>query len=978
LNSQMEAKIKNAKSILSIPLSTYRFQFHKEFPIQKALEQNLPQYIKDLGVAYCYSSPLLQARPGSTHGYDVCDHKHINPDIATDQQFVELSQQLQKNGLGLLLDIVPNHVGIGAPASRWWMDVLEHGKGSVFADYFDIKWEKHQDRLLAPFLGSPIGTVLQNGELKVKWNEHEILSAAEGKPIGALQLFYYDNPYPLDPSTLPPILEKVAKDLPSGSPALSTLQGVINKFKSLSSRNEIGQLNEEHAKLRKERRLNAFAAKEELSKLMGSDKATHDAVVKALEKFNEAKDESVTHLVLAQPYRLCYWKVASDDLNYRRFFDINELLAIKAERQEVFEDSLELVCQWIKEGHVTALRLDHPDGLYDPVLFFQQLQTHVKKFLPANFSSIDESADKPLYVLVEKILEPGESLSTSWPVSGTVGYEFLNVVNDVFVDKQKESALRKIYEDFVANTYTTKYVKDFEGLLYKCKKYMMNTSMETELNSLSIILGVVAKQSLTSIDFTEKQLKTALRELVASFPVYRTYVTLKTSPSTEDIKFIDESIKSMRKRAVVDSLIIDFLEQVLLCKGEDKLNSDQVYQRRHFVMKFQQLTGPCMAKGLEDTSFYRFFLLTSLNEVGGDPNNFGLTKEQFHDYNVERIKKWPQTMSNSSTHDTKRSEDVRSRINVLSEIPEEWSRVVAQWQQHNIKYKQEVGKLGLVPAPNEEYMIYQTLIGVWPLGAKSADDTFLDRIKAFATKSMKEAKMFTSWSNQNKPYEDAVLGFIEKIVKDAEFVKVFLAFAEKVFKLGKYNSLSQTVLKILSPGIPDIYQGQELWDFSLVDPDNRRPVDYSIRKKHLGTVKGAVAGNTLGALASSAIQDNDDSGLIKLLITERLLNLRNQHPALFFKGTYNPLKAQGSLENHVIAFERKLGDANVFVVTSRFFAGNNNINNNPQVWKDTKIQITTSGKYKEVLTGRDVNVSSDLTSLEELFQQLPFAILEKL
>jgi len=416
--------------------------------------------------------------------------------------------------------------------------------------------------------------------------------------------------------------------------------------------------------------------------------------------------------------------------------------------------------------------------------------------------------------------------------------------------------------------------------LYNSKKLMLATTMETELRGLSVLLNTVAKQDLRTQDFSEKQLRTALAELVACFPVYRTYITLQGKPTAEDVTFIEQTIKALREHAVVDSLIIDFLESVLLCRGEDKITPNHLYQRRHFIMKLQQLTGPCMAKGLEDTSFYRFFLLTSLNEVGGDPNHFGITVDQFHEYNQERCKNWPQTMSNSSTHDTKRSEDVRSRINVLSEIPEKWNEAVTAWRSYNEKYKTAVKSIGLVPEPNEEYMIYQTLIGAWPLGATSADDSLVERLKSFLLKSMKEAKLHTSWSQQNKAYEDAVINFLEKILKDSEFIKTLLRIIDETTFVGKLNSLSQLVVKITSPGVPDIYQGQELWDFSLVDPDNRRPVDYSVRQQLLSSVKEAVASVNLNEFTARIFADKDNSGLIKLLATERLLTLRNAHPII--------------------------------------------------------------------------------------------------
>lgn len=565
--------------------------------------------------------------------------------------------------------------------------------------------------MLVPFLGSPIGTVLANGELKVTWNEKEEVASAEGQPIGALQIHYYGAHFPIDPSTLSSfILEPAARSL-SGDSA-SKLQKIISLLKQLPERDTFGEPTDENALKRQERRVKAHEIKASFSKLYTEDKQVQSAVNSILESLNDKKQLlTLTQFILAQPYRLSYWKLASDELNYRRFFDINELLAIKAERTEVFEESLQLVAQWVKAGHVDALRLDHPDGLYDPAKFFVQLQEHIKRFLPSTFKTIDPKPTRPLYVLVEKILEPGESLINDWPVSGTVGYEYLNLVNNVFVNTEKETAMRKVYENFIAGTHAASMNEDFHELLYNSKKLLLSTSFEAELHALSLLLQKIAKKNIATIDFSAKQLKWALVELIACFPVYRTYITQETlRPTSDDLARISEAIKGVRKHDQVDPIIVDFISEIFLCSGEEGLDKETLQQRRHFIMKLQQLTGPVMAKGLEDTSFYRYFLLTSLNEVGGDPNTFGVTSEEFHKYNVIRNRDWPQAMSNSSTHDTKRSEDVRARINVLSEIPEVWERAVVQWKKHNQQYKKEVGTIGLVPEPNEEYLISMKLL----------------------------------------------------------------------------------------------------------------------------------------------------------------------------------------------------------------------------------------------------------------------------
>jgi len=946
----MEAKIKETNGkILSIPLSTYRVQFWRDFPIKKALDNNMPQYLKDLGIAYCYSSPLLQARSGSTHGYDVVDHLKLNPEISSADDFSRFSALLKSLEIGLLLDIVPNHVGIASPSSRWWMDVLEHGRGSIFSDHFDINWEAQNNKMLAPFLGSPIGQVLSDGQLKVVWNDKEELTEADGRGIGGLQLHYYSSHFPLDPSTILPLL-------PSSVP-----ENIRKAFQAITQRNEL--IGAEHQLGRHARREASYEAKNALNVWMKSDEAAK-AMSSHLDKINEKGSSIISDLVAAQPYRLCYWKLASDELNYRRFFDINELLAIKSENKGVFEESVQLVKEWIEKGQVQALRLDHPDGLYDPAKFFVDLQEIMTPARPKDLIPLDET--RPLYVLVEKILEPGEDLRESWPVSGTVGYEYMNVLNDVYVNTNNEKQMREIYEKYVTDDYeASQSAKDFAQLLYTSKKMLLTTSFETELHSLGLLFKELANFSAIGRDFSLQQIKKALAEVVANCPVYRSYITQETGPIQEDEKVIDTTFRALREKNTVDSHLSDLLEQIYRCKGEDK-SQEYKKKQRHAVMKLQQLTGPVMAKGLEDTSFYRYFLLTSLNEVGGDPDKFGLSKDDFHKYNQKRVKAWPHGMSNSSTHDTKRSEDVRARINTLSEIPSLWRDIVYKWRDMNSKFKSNVpGILGTVPGPNEEYMIYQTLVGVWPLGAKDASSDFIDRVKNYLTKCMKEAKLHTTWVKQNEPYEKAMISFLESIMKDETWKTSFLSFINPLCRAGKLNSVSLVALKLTCPGVPDIYQGQELWDFSLVDPDNRRPVDYEVRRKVLNEVQGAVKGNVdFSSFASKVLSDSDDSGTIKMLVTERLLNLRNRNPALFLTGDYTPITAPG----HVVAYSRSNGSHQIVVASKRFFVESSKNN------EEGAIEIT--GTYKDVLTGSTYSFSGS-ASLSKLFSVLPFVVLER-
>jgi len=512
--------MQNVRPTSSIPLSTYRIQFHKEFPIKKALEFDLPKYIKDLGISYAYSSPLLRARPGSTHGYDVVDHDQLNPEIANEKQFLDLSGKLRGHGIGLLLDIVPNHVGIAHPSSKWWFNVLENGRASIFANHFDINWDapEHKGRLMVASLGSPLGQVVQNGELKVVYNEENPLASennSEDPSLGSVQLHYYSNPFAVDPTTLVSSVFEPAQAASKNE----GLSKIISGLKNLPHRDSIGELNDQHEAARQKRNEEWRSIKKEISDLMKKDASAKEAVNAALKKLNEDREE-LWKFVQQQPYRLTFWKSANDELNYRRFFDINELMAIKTERPQVFDDSHRLVFKWVKEGRVNALRLDHPDGLFDPVNYTRKLQQEVAKHLPADFKSRDENKETPFYILIEKILEPGETLSHDWNVHGTVGYDYMNVLNDVFVDTQNEQAFRELYKN-----WSREPSQSFEELLYNCKKLILNSSMETELKSLTNLLYNITKNHKDAQDYSAKAIKNAIIEFVAHFPVYRTYIT---------------------------------------------------------------------------------------------------------------------------------------------------------------------------------------------------------------------------------------------------------------------------------------------------------------------------------------------------------------------------------------------------------------------------------------------------------------------
>jgi len=924
----------------------------------------------------------LRARPGSTHGYDVVDHDQLNPEIANDKQFEEFSGKLRGHGLGLLLDIVPNHVGIAHPSSKWWFNVLENGRASIFANHFDINWEapEHKGRLMVASLGSPLGQVVESGELKVVYNTENPLASEnnqEDPALGSVQLHYYSNPFAVDPTTLASyVFEPAQEGLKSDA-----FSNIISGLRSLPHRDTIGELSDQHETARQSRNQQWTAIKKQISDLLKGDKAAKDAVDSALGKLNDNK-EKLFEFIQEQPYRLTFWKSANDELNYRRFFDINELMAIKTERPQVFDDSHRLVFQWIKEGRVNGLRLDHPDGLFDPVNYTRKLQQEVQKHLPADFKTRDKNPETPFYILIEKILEPGEELSHDWNVHGTVGYDYMNVLNDVFVDTQNNQAFRELYKSWSRDPE-----QSFEDLLYNCKKLVLNSSMETELNTLSNVLYKIAKSHRHAQDYSAKSIKLALIEFVAHFPVYRTYTTSDTTKlSDTDAKFTQHAVDLVKSKSVhVDSGLAQFISDILFLRGEEKSTAEEKKARRYFIAKFQQVTGPVMAKGLEDTSFYRFFLLTSLNEVGGNPDAFGLTAEEFHKNNEVRAVSWPYALSGTSTHDTKRSEDVRSRINVLSEIPELWGATAKRWAELNAKHKSPVEGLGQVPEANEEYMIYQTLVGVWPYGLAVGDDELADRLTNYLFKSIREAKLRTFWTLTNQPYEDAFKSFVSKVIRDEAFLAEFHKFQKQVSEVGKLNSLSQQVLKLTCPGVPDVYQGTEVWSLSLVDPDNRRPVDYNASKKLLDEIHSKVnpasPASAYEALLKNLYSSTDNGG-IKLFVTQALLSLRNEQSDLFLNGDYKAAAVSGQNANNLVAFSRTFEGKSVIVVVGRFFAKLLDAQNKLQFtnfealsgkWTGHSVKAA-SGSYKDVLSGSEYKSDGSL-DLAQVLRQQPFAVL---
>ncbi len=721
------------------------------------------------------------------------------------------------------------------------------------------------------------------------------------------------------------------------------------------------------------------------------------ALEEALRLYNGVKGnpqsfDQLEELLARQSYRLCYWRVAADEINYRRFFDVNELAAIRVEEPAVFNEVHELILSLMREGWVTGLRIDHIDGLYDPSGYLENLRRGaLKAFRQAEGAQattqqqrrMDKKATHPCYVVVEKILESGERLPANWQADGTTGYDYLNLLNGVFVKAQTGDQFRRLYERF------TGVAVDFKDVIYECKKLILRVALSSELHVLARKLDRISEQHRYSRDFTLNSLQDSLGEVIACYPVYRTYVRPgDREVRPEDKRVITIAIREAKRRnPALSPSLFDFIGSLLLLQHPQGLTEKQIAERTEFVMKLQQLTGPVMAKGVEDTAYYRWFPLASLNEVGGDPARFGVSLAQFHRQNEERARNWPHTMLATTTHDTKRGEDVRARLNVLSEIPGRWYRAIRRWQQLNELQRQQIAQAHPIAVfPNEEYLIYQTLVGTWPFEntAQNVDENYVQRIEEYLVKAVREAKIHSSWLSPNEEYEAALRSYLRALLTpDSEFLRDFCEFQAGIAQAGIFNSLSQTLLKITAPGIPDFYQGCELWDFNLVDPDNRRPVDYAQRRKLLAELNADSNRQPLTTLINQLLQRPED-GRIKLHLTNQALRFRQDRRELFLHGDYRLLEAQGDLKEHLIAFERTFANQQVIIVSGRFFTKLMN-DGLPvgTVWKGNSIRRGNEGGcYREVLTGRQycAEKQEDKYALPvaELFAHLPIALLERI
>lgn len=981
------------------PESTYRLQFHTGFQFRDAIA--ILPYLRELGITHVYASPYLKATKGSTHGYDIVDHRSINPEIGDDEAHAAFLAALKEHDLRLILDIVPNHMGVATNDNLWWNDVLENGPASPYAGYFDIAWDdtprpELKQKVLLPVLGDPYGTVLESGQLKL---------AYEG---GQFVVWYFERRFPVAPRSYAIILkhriDELKRQLRADSLDFAEYQSILVAIGHLPDRTEtdLSQVVERH----REKEI----IKRRLREITGKNGEIHKFIESNVQAINGAKGDPrsfdlLDDLLSHQCYRMSFWRVALEEINYRRFFDVNDLAALCTEREEVFDAVHGLIFKLLENGEVDGLRVDHPDGLYDPQQYFHRLQA---KYLLARARAAFDSAQRqelnwtdvamavserieavltgkkqpgerwPLYLIAEKILGVNEPLPSDWAIDGTCGYEFVRAVNSLFVDGTAEAEFTRMYRELNAN-YSA-----FNHVLYRSKRLILSASLAAELNMLAYQLDRLAQKSRRSRDFTLNGLRDALREVISCFPVYRSYI------SSDEITHRDrEMVETAVNRAefrnpLISPAVLRFVSDMLLLKYPEGATEEDRAEQRRFTGKFQQLTSPVMAKGLEDTAFYLYNRLTSLNEVGGTPEWPQRGPETLHKFNAEKQSQWPYSLSPLSTHDTKRSEDVRARINVLSEIPAEWSDAVRRWFGSNVSHRKEIDGCA-VPDANEEYLIYQTLIGVWPPGVDEPDAVFIERIKAYMKKALHEAKIHSSWLNPNAVYDSAVQEFVGLILdstSERAFLEDFLPLQKRVARYGAINSLAQTLLKFTVPGVADTYQGTEIPDFSLVDPDNRRPVDYAKRQGMLKELQEeATTGETNQAFASDLSHSVED-GRAKLYVTWLALQMRRQFPGLFSEGEYYPLVGEGSKADHVFAFARRYRGTTAIIVVPRLLARLNSASEYTQpstaLWGDTRLEfplLKNDSTWGNAFTKSRITTKNRRFYAADLLAHFPVALL---
>jgi (1->4)-alpha-D-glucan 1-alpha-D-glucosylmutase len=915
---------------MQVPSSTYRLQLNPGFDFRAA--RKIIPYLAELGIMTVYASPIFKARKGSTHGYDMTDPNQINPELGTAEDFNALVDEVHKHGMRWLQDFVPNHMAYDS-RSRILMDVFEKGTASPYFSFFDIVWDHLRENLrgkvIAPFLGKPYGETLESGELSLHYDD------------GSFSIKYYESRYPLRIESYATIINHGLAELKTRLGEYDTdfikMFGIVLVLTNLSEESNYEPL---------ARTAQMLLAQDALWRMYCDNPAIREFVDERAAQFN--RDVNLLDGLLSQQwFQLTYWRVATKEINYQRFFNINELISLRMEDERVFDFIHNLVLNLLSEGKIDGLRIDHVDGLYDPTGYLLRLR--------------ERAGDA--FIVIEKILALTESLPASWPVQGTTGYDFMNYAGGVFVDSRNERAFQNLYSTFTGERL------EYEDLLYEKKKLIIERHLTGDLDNLTSLLKTISTTTRDAIDLEWEALMMAIAETAAVFPVYRTYIA-GDPVAGSDRAYINEAVEKAEARNPTLTRGLGFLKTVLLLDYPEHLAEEHNRLWLSFVMRFQQFTSPLMAKGMEDTTFYVFNRLTSLNEVGGDPGRFGIGVDDFHSFNEQRAEHQPHTLNATATHDNKRGEDVRARISVLSEMPREWQRHLELWHEQNRRLKKIVEGQE-VPSRNREYFLYQTMVGAWPFEERDHAD-FISRMKDYTIKAAREAKTHTFWLDHNAEYEEALIDFTEKILTPSasnEFLKGFTTFQKKVAHYGVFNSLGQTLLKITSPGVADFYQGAELWDLNLVDPDNRRAVDYEKREWLLREIKQKEQSGLLD-LTGELLSTREDNR-VKLFTIHRAMAARNEHKDLFEEGDYVRLEVTGSRSNHIIAFARRKDRRWALTIVPRFLTSiitESELPVGQAVWGDMGIELPADAPraWRNVFTGEEVSGRKKIPVAEAL------------
>jgi len=946
---------------LKIPVATYRIQFNKGFRFVDA--QSVVPYLHRLGITDFYASPIFKARQGSSHGYDVTDSTHLNPELGAEQEFESLVQQLHAYGMGLLLDVVPNHMAAN-PENPWWLDVLENGRCSPYAGFFDIDWNppNHSliDKILIPILGSHYKQALKEGEFVLTLDESSIF------------IDYHGYRLPLNIKSYITIVsyrfDKLEASLGATNPAFQQLKSLINAAECLPSCDRCST-EEVHKRHNEQKQI-----KNDFWHLVNTYPDIKSCLSENIALFNGNKRDPSSFVLLdsllsQQSYKPAFWRTAINDINYRRFFDINDLVGVRVEERRVFEKTHAFTLRLVRQKKISGLRIDHIDGLLDPLKYLRRLQHHIAR------GAVNSDRQSSFYVVVEKILSKHENIPEEWPVFGTTGYDFLNALNALFVDGKGIQKMRAVYSRF------TGLKSAYEDVVYQSKKQVIEEMFVSEIHKLGQYLICLARRDWCENYLTEKKLTEVLIEVIACLPVYRTYTrTLKVTP--RDRRYINHTIKEVQQRnPTINNFALEFVKHVLMLEFPTGLSLDQKKEWLNFIVRWQQCTGAIMAKGVEDTAFYNYNFFIPLSEVGGNPGDVVLAADTFHQHNLSTRDHWPYTLNTTSTHDTKRGEDIRARLNVLSEIPEVWKIHLSRWAQWNHEKKFCIeGRL--IPDPNTEIFIYQTLLGAWPLSDREVLE-FKERFKSYMLKAVREAKVYTCWLSPNKIYEDALIAFVDSILEESLkniFIKDLLGFQQQVAYYGALNSLAQVLLKITSPGVPDFYQGTELWDLSLVDPDNRRPVNFEERTSILEKLMEQQSGKQNSLI--DEILGSWQNGQIKLYVIYKALNARRAYREIFIEGEYIPLKVQGRKKEHVFAFARHWENNWVLVAVPRLLTRLVPLGILPlgrNVWKDDVLVLPEPimENWYNIFTGENIGLTSTAGEmpLADILRRFPIALL---